>query len=220
MALINRLCAGFVLLTALSSFVVAHKSTPSPSSCNSNEFWWKNNFDQDKSCCLPKSPPHPLPSPPGKSQCPKPGDNHSWYYHSGNDGCVPTIPTPPPPQCPSDCFLTPHNNKCHPRSRPPQPKPSGSFKRRSELKARAVPTLCPMGLDVCPIPGLTSSDYECVDTKADLESCGGCVSAGEGQDCSEIEGAWNVGCEKGACIIYSCAAGYRRAYDGKSCIAH
>jgi len=218
MALINHISIAFVLLFALSSFVVAHDSgTQSSRSCKANEFWWENKHDNNKSCCLPSSPPS-KPSPPKGGQCPKPGNNHSWYYHSGSDCCVPTVPNPTPPRCPSDCDLDQSSNKCHPRT--PPAKPSGHYNRRSELKARSAMTLCPKGLDACPIPGLTSSEYECVDTKADLESCGGCASIGEGEDCSAIIGAWNVGCEKGTCIIYNCVAGFRRAYDGKSCIAH
>ncbi|KIY52742.1 hypothetical protein FISHEDRAFT_8917, partial [Fistulina hepatica ATCC 64428] len=53
----------------------------------------------------------------------------------------------------------------------------------------------------------------------DLESCGGCLSTGRGQDCSAIEGAWNVACEQGSCVVYTCTSGYRRSSDGSSCIA-
>jgi len=211
MAFINRVTTCLVLLVALSSVAVT-----SAKDCGENEFWYDNEVDNSKSCCLPSSPPVPLPTPTG-AKCPKPSDGNSWYYHEGNDCCVPTLPNPPAPQCPSNCNLDKSSNKCHPQVPPPQP--SGHKKRSTELKSR-YGTLCPSGLDACPIPGLTGSEYECVDTKADLESCGGCVSTGEGQDCSLIEGAWNVGCEKGSCIIYTCAAGYKRAHDGKSCIVH
>lgn len=222
MASIHRISVGLVLLIALSSFTVAYdsgsKGTPA-SSCGSGQFWWADPSNDRNSRCLPSSP-RSLPSPPQGNKCPESGDNYSWYYHSGNDGCVPTIPYPPSPRCPSDCDLDNSSNMCLPHSRPPAPQPSGQYERRSELKSRDVVTLCPVGLDACPILGLTSSDYECVDTQADLESCGGCASIGEGDDCSAIDGAWNVGCENGVCIIYTCAAGFRRAYDGKSCIAH
>lgn len=58
-----------------------------------------------------------------------------------------------------------------------------------------------MGLDACPIPGAhgLTGDFECLDTTNELESCGGCASIGEGQDCTLIEGAWNVACEQGIC---------------------
>lgn len=60
---------------------------------------------------------------------------------------------------------------------------------------------CPMHMQACPIPGATglTGEFECLDTMNELESCGGCASIGEGQDCSAIKGAWNVGCEQGRC---------------------
>jgi len=85
------------------------------------------------------------------------------------------------------------------------------------LKSRTAP-LCPSGLEACPVSGLTAGDYECLDVTTELESCGGCVSLGQGRDCTAIPGAWNVGCEQGTCAVYSCAAGYRVDLDGKSCI--
>lgn len=50
--------------------------------------------------------------------------------------------------------------------------------------------------------GLTglSGDYECADTRNDIQSCGGCASTGAGQDCTTIDGAWNVGCNSGKCV--------------------
>lgn len=49
--------------------------------------------------------------------------------------------------------------------------------------------------------GLTglSGDYECADTRNDIQSCGGCASTGAGTDCTAIDGAWNVGCHIGKC---------------------
>ncbi|KAF9481421.1 hypothetical protein BDN70DRAFT_803632, partial [Pholiota conissans] len=52
----------------------------------------------------------------------------------------------------------------------------------------------------------------------ELEACGGCPALGQGQDCTKIKGAWNVGCEQGSCLVYTCAGGFRIAADGKSCI--
>ncbi|KAI0033170.1 hypothetical protein K488DRAFT_34336, partial [Vararia minispora EC-137] len=59
--------------------------------------------------------------------------------------------------------------------------------------------------------------FECVDTQHELQSCGGCASVRSQYDCTTIEGSWNVGCENGACKVYSCQAGYRLARDGASC---
>ncbi|KAI0307746.1 hypothetical protein B0F90DRAFT_1813155 [Multifurca ochricompacta] len=74
------------------------------------------------------------------------------------------------------------------------------WKKRNAQKLR-VNNLCPNDLTACPIPGFhgLSTDYECIDTKNELQSCGGCSSTGGGQDCTSIRGAWNVGCEAGHC---------------------
>ncbi|KAJ7092739.1 hypothetical protein C8R44DRAFT_646700 [Mycena epipterygia] len=94
---------------------------------------------------------------------------------------------------------------------------SGSYGwKRHAHKTRA--TLCPTGLDACPIPGLSATDFECVDTAVELESCGGCASLGQGQDCTAIKGAWNVGCEQGRCAVYTCTFGFKRGQDGQNCI--
>jgi hypothetical protein len=44
----------------------------------------------------------------------------------------------------------------------------------------------------CPVFGRGKTTFECVDIANRLESCGGCISAGQGRDCSEIEGADQV----------------------------
>jgi hypothetical protein len=56
-------------------------------------------------------------------------------------------------------------------------------------------------MTACPVVGTYGafSDYECIDTKYDLQSCGGCSSTGAGQDCTAIRGAWNVGCDASKC---------------------
>ena len=51
----------------------------------------------------------------------------------------------------------------------------------------------------CPIPGLEGTS-ECVDTKENVESCGGCVGAG-GVDCTTIQGVSGVECNAGVCVI-------------------
>jgi hypothetical protein len=56
-------------------------------------------------------------------------------------------------------------------------------------------------MTACPTVGTHGafSDYECIDTIHELQSCGGCSSTGAGQDCTAIRGAWNVGCKAGKC---------------------
>ncbi|TFK57294.1 hypothetical protein OE88DRAFT_1650935 [Heliocybe sulcata] len=205
--------AGFSWLNWLCSRAPTTPSTPSTpsgsSSCKSSEFWW-----EPKSCCLPHGGHPSPPSPPSGNSCPSNG----WYWHTGKSCCVPKTPSPPAPSCPAGwswlswlCSRSPSG-----------PQPSGHHKRAVN-KSR---TLCPTGLEACPVSSLSglrglnaTSDYECLDTTSELESCGGCASTGKGQDCTAIEGAWNVGCNKGACAVYSCAAGYKVGIDGQSCVA-
>jgi hypothetical protein len=74
--------------------------------------------------------------------------------------------------------------------------------------------LCPVGLAACPIPNTLDGAYECLDAKSDLQSCGGCQSLGQGQDCTAIPGARWMGCVSGKCEVYSCKAGYKRSDGG------
>lgn len=197
-----------------------------------------------KDCCLPHGGPPAPPSPPSGNQCPPSG----WSWHTGKGCCVPNHPPSqmPPPQCPKGWDWNTNDLKCYPTpptTTPPPSKPSntpgkpGHYKRHS--KSRSV-NLCPSGLQACALKGLTglTGDYECVDTATELTSCGGCASIGAGQDCTAIEGAWNVGCDQGACkgmlspsillricmmltsfapTVYTCAQGFRLSLDGKSC---
>ncbi|CAL1695859.1 unnamed protein product [Somion occarium] len=200
-------------------------STPTPSkpgNCDSGSFYFPK-----KDCCLPQGGQPNPPAPPKGTQCPPSG----WSWHSGKGCCVPHSPPgqQPPPQCPKSWDWNDNDLKCYPTPpstpTPPPSKPSsipgkpgygGHYKRHS--KSRAV-SLCPSGSEACPTKGLTglSGDYECLDTAVELTSCGGCASTGAGQDCTAIKGAWNVGCDQGSCRVYTCAQGYRRSLDGKSC---
>ncbi|BGO88787.1 hypothetical protein NBRC10512_006927 [Rhodotorula toruloides] len=67
--------------------------------------------------------------------------------------------------------------------------------------------LCPFGETACPIFP-RGGTWECVDTKTELQSCGGCTSKGQGEDCTLIKGAQGVTCESGRCTVYTCASGY------------
>ncbi|KAI0348014.1 hypothetical protein BDW22DRAFT_1424247 [Trametopsis cervina] len=181
----------------------------SSSSCSSSDFW----FPQI-GCCPHGGVPNP-PTPPGGVSCPTNG----WYWHQQSGKCAPNHPQPPPPQCKPGCGWNPDQLHCSPPTPPsiPPPKPSGGYHKR-HMKARTM-TLCPTGLQACPLPGLmlSSGDYDCVDPVNDLNSCGGCSSTGEGQDCSAIEGVWNVGCVRGQCKVDTCTDGYTVSVDGKSC---
>jgi hypothetical protein len=155
-----------------------------------------------KACCLPHGGLSNPPSPPAGSECPSFG----WYWGGSFNCCVPSHPSPPPPQCPPGWEWIPGNYKCQPvptglNQQPPQPsRHSGHNWKRRNQKVRAN-SLCPNDLTACPVVGTHRlfSDYECIDAKHDLQSCGGCSSIGAGQDCTAIGGAWNVGCEAGHC---------------------
>lgn len=57
--------------------------------------------------------------------------------------------------------------------------------------------------------------WECVDTRVELENCGGCASKGQGEDCTAIKGALGVTCEMAQCTVYSCQDGYELRRDSK-----
>lgn len=166
---------------------------------------------------MPKGgPPQAPPPPPKGSNCPP-----TSYYWGTKQGCCvprnPSPPNPPPPQCPKGWTWYPAVHRCHETPTPPTPPPSkpsskphggqwgdhddhddhDGYRHKRSLKARTSP--CPPDLDACPVSSL-AGDYECLDTTSELESCGGCTSLGKGQDCTRIEGAWNVGCHQGSCV--------------------
>ncbi|WWD17993.1 hypothetical protein CI109_102439 [Kwoniella shandongensis] len=98
--------------------------------------------------------------------------------------------------------------------------------------------LCPGGSVACPIPpdeitpesavtlqsGLNSLadwfkvGFECVELDTELNSCGGCLALGAGQDCTTILNARATGCEFGTCQVYSCFEGYVVSPDRTTCV--
>ncbi|KAH9946622.1 protein priA [Amylocystis lapponica] len=215
MAPLSRL----LFVVAALPFVFAKGSASSSDDCAENEF-----FYSDRSCCVPHGGmPQPPPPPPTGHQCP-PSDN--WYWHPTESCCVPKAPppqNPPPPQCNDGWFWHMPTSCCQPSTTPsstptPPAQPSGkTTKHRRTMKSRRT-TLCPSDLVACPLSGLvSSSDFECISPESDIESCGGCLSTGEGKDCTAMEGVWNVGCEAGVCAVYTCQDGFTRSLDGQSC---
>ncbi|KAM5536182.1 hypothetical protein V8D89_010081 [Ganoderma adspersum] len=207
--------------TQPSKPTTSHPSTPtqpskptSSSTCKDSEWFW-----EPKSCCLPHGGNPSPPTPPGGSSCPS-----SWDWHSGKKCCVPHHPNQPPPQCGSGWGWDDGSKCCYPHTstRPtptPSSKPNHGHGWKRNHKARSV-SLCPNDMTACPIAGLKglTDDWECLDTTSELQSCGGCASTGAGQDCTAIEGAWNVGCNVGKCVVLTCAQGYLRSLDNKSCV--
>ncbi|KAK4058483.1 hypothetical protein OIO90_000645 [Microbotryomycetes sp. JL221] len=113
---------------------------------------------------------------------------------------------------------------------------NGSQRARAKRSKITKPqSLCPEHETACPIVGAASFNsalndmtpgaldalsggYECLDTTQSLESCGGCASTGEGQDCTKIRGAVGVGCDAGSCVVFSCQAGWRPNLSGTKCV--
>ncbi|KAJ7103521.1 protein priA [Mycena belliarum] len=233
MSLITRLGSALLVLATVLPFAAAtYGNGNKGENCKDNQFWY-----EAKSCCLPSGGPPAPPPPPKGHDCPP----SSHYWNSDQGCCTPRNPPPPsnpPPQCRSGWFWYGNLHMCLPNNptppAPPPSSPSGGYGGgghggygggghesgngyKRHVHKRAAP-LCPNGLDACPISGLSATDYECVDTAVELESCGGCASLGQGQDCTAIKGAWNVGCEQGRCAVYTCTFGFKRASDGQSCI--
>lgn len=74
-------------------------------------------------------------------------------------------------------------------------------------------------ITACPLEnGL--SGWDCINTAATLESCGGCLSLGEGEDCTIIKGVDKVGCVHGKCVIGSCGEGYWLDSNKMECVAN
>ncbi|GAA5945257.1 uncharacterized protein JCM15063_003009 [Sporobolomyces koalae] len=113
--------------------------------------------------------------------------------------------------------------------------------RAKKSKITTPKSLCPSPNEVaCPIVGSSSysqavaqhftsatefsgvfageGGYECLDVTQALDSCGGCASTGEGQDCTKIRGAVSMGCESSQCVVYACEAGWKPALSGDKCV--
>lgn len=220
------------------------RSSTAEHTCKSGEFYWS-----ERHTCLPKGGPSHHQSPPSGKACPPKG----WTWSHDEACCTPKDPNPPKPECPHSwnwskkeqaCYPpTPTTKHNHPSSTPHPHKPSStphapqpshhsgtkrspqSHKGKRDMKSRE-PALCPNQLSACPIRGmLLMGDYECLDVKEELQSCGGCVSIGEGQDCTAIAGSWNVGCEMGSCAG-SCGTWFKKiggilinSFASQQCIA-
>jgi hypothetical protein len=90
-----------------------------------------------------------------------------------------------------------------------------SHKHRRSL---ASPESCNAGWTACLVPGGKANRYECLDIASTLDSCGGCTSQGQGVDCTTLEGASDVQCLEGKCLISSCEKGWLLAFNGTMCI--
>ncbi|MBW0528025.1 hypothetical protein O181_067740 [Austropuccinia psidii MF-1] len=96
---------------------------------------------------------------------------------------------------------------------PAPPKPSsgshsGHYKRHTSLRD------CPAHETACPM-AVGSKSIECIDTKTEITSCGGCVSRSQGENCLDIVGADEVGCSDGNCVVFSTLRGYKLSKAGR-----
>ncbi|WVW85828.1 hypothetical protein I302_107866 [Kwoniella bestiolae CBS 10118] len=99
-------------------------------------------------------------------------------------------------------------------------------RRRLAEQENMVAYWCPKGFTACQLENDAAS-YECIDTKNDLESCGGCLygaynppghpntTAPVGQDCSSLRGValGHSSCVEGTCE-FDCKAGWELEGDG------
>ncbi|EIW71570.1 hypothetical protein M231_07284 [Tremella mesenterica] len=152
------------------------------------------------------------------------------------------IPAPQPVPAPASGTLD-APAKLQPRA----PQPSRRMGQRRTNKAEQLKKkdyssfLCPGGSVACPIPPPSLEDitpasisslemglnsladwfkvgFECIELDTELNSCGGCLALGSGQDCSLIPNARMTGCEAGACSVYSCYDGYVVSPDRTTCV--
>jgi len=111
-----------------------------------------------------------------------------------------------------------------------------SAKARTKKRSQKSFALCPTGETACPIAGSASFDaftgslhksldfastaggFECMDTSTAIESCGGCASTGEGQDCTKIKHSAGVGCSAGQCVVLSCQPGFVASLNNTRCL--
>lgn len=111
-----------------------------------------------------------------------------------------------------------------------------SAKARTKKRSQKSFALCPTGETACPIAGSasfnaftgslhksidfasTAGGFECMDTTTAIESCGGCASTGEGQDCTKINHSAGVGCSAGQCVVLSCQPGFVASLNNTRCL--
>ncbi|KAI0094484.1 hypothetical protein BDY19DRAFT_912957 [Irpex rosettiformis] len=133
------------------------------------------------------------------------------------------VPFPAPPFLPISCICAFPNKVCNGVCGLFKVCPSGKPKKR-ELDADEQRSLCPTGHSACGVYGFNSPDaWECVDTKSDLESCGGCtVGYGRnpaiGVDCTAIPAVMDVSCIAGTCAVQRCQPGFVVSANGAYCV--
>ncbi|CAE6394416.1 unnamed protein product [Rhizoctonia solani] len=194
------------------SWCCKSNNTPSSTSCGSG-FWWSplniclsigvgidtppsgyscpSNWSwlSSKSCCKPNKPDTPTTTP----SC-----GNSWNWHPGKQCCVPGENTPTPSNTPG----------------------SYAYGRKRHTAMHKRSSFCPANYESCPILDASgrTSESECIDTRTQLTSCGGCASISKGQNCSAIPHVKVATCEASKCIVTKCKRGYEVSGSGDSCV--
>lgn len=70
---------------------------------------------------------------------------------------------------------------------------------------------CPEQFSACPLND-RKGGWECVNTKEDVQSCGGCWSTGKGVDCTSFDSYASARCVKGVCQCRSISDWGRRCF--------
>jgi len=157
---------------------------------------------------------------PDHKECTYP--EHSVAICSSDDPCGFSCSdgfTPSPPSKPTDCVCEAPNTVCNGVCGD-FPSCSSSKAKRDSLWRDAT---CPHGWSACGIWGGGRLDYECVDVKKDLWSCGGCSlpllpTDPIGVDCTTIPGVHDVSCHGNRCVVQRCKDGFNVSGDQTSCV--
>jgi len=184
-------------------------STPSATTCGTG-FWW-----QALGSCV--SLGNTGSSVPSGYSCPS-----NWSWLSSKSCCKPNLPTAPStPSCGNSWLWHPGKQCCIPGDSAPTPSNApGTYGRKRHATVQKRTNFCPNTHESCPIPGSKrSSEQECLDTRSELTSCGGCVSLGQGQDCSAIPNAKVSTCQTGRCVVQKCKPGYQVGSAGDACVS-
>ncbi|KAG6860318.1 hypothetical protein C0995_012714 [Termitomyces sp. Mi166 len=92
----------------------------------------------------------------------------------------------------------------------------------------AAVAICKPGQTVCGIPGREGTkDFECIDTRTTLDSCGGCIvqhpfsdgpAAAKGVDCGRLPGVITSNCSDYRCEITQCRSGWHLEAKRNECV--
>ncbi|KAB5595735.1 Protein priA [Ceratobasidium theobromae] len=184
---------------------------PSSTSCGSGFWWGALNI------CLSQGSSNE--NPPSGSSCP-----NNWSWLSSKSCCKPNEPTTSTssPSCNNNWSWHPGKQCCVPGGNTPAPSnvPGTQSRKRHTVMHKRM-SFCPTDYESCPILDASgrSTESECIDTRAELTSCGGCTSIGKGQDCSAIPYSKVSTCKAGQCVVEKCKPGFEVSASGDSCIS-